>query len=71
MELELQAMYRFARRVPDIGELGELELRMLVLHNFFPMFAVRQAFRYDIIWSGFFVLFHLVETTVFTPALEK
>uniref|UniRef100_A0A183CG68 Nuclear receptor domain-containing protein n=1 Tax=Globodera pallida TaxID=36090 RepID=A0A183CG68_GLOPA len=47
VDLELQSIYLFARRVPDINELSEFELRMLVLHNFFPMFAVRQAFRWS------------------------
>jgi len=26
--------------------LNEAELRLLILHNFFPIFAVRQAFRW-------------------------
>uniref|UniRef100_A0A1I8B8Q3 Nuclear receptor domain-containing protein n=1 Tax=Meloidogyne hapla TaxID=6305 RepID=A0A1I8B8Q3_MELHA len=46
LELELQNIWGFARRIPDIVELNEAELRLLVLHNFFPIFAVRQAFRW-------------------------
>ncbi|KAL3119057.1 hypothetical protein niasHT_003840 [Heterodera trifolii] len=47
IDLELQRIYHFARRVPDINELSDFELHTLVLHNFFPMFAVRQAFRWS------------------------
>uniref|UniRef100_A0A914MNU1 Nuclear receptor n=2 Tax=Meloidogyne incognita TaxID=6306 RepID=A0A914MNU1_MELIC len=46
LELELQNIWGFARRIPDIVELNEAELRLLILHNFFPIFAVRQAFRW-------------------------
>ena len=46
LDYELQALYRFVLKIPDIGDVVESDLRLLLLRNFFPIFAVKQAFRW-------------------------
>lgn len=46
LEFELHSMHRFIQKVPDVCELAEADLRSLLLRNFFPMIAVKHAFRW-------------------------
>uniref|UniRef100_A0A915CYX4 Uncharacterized protein n=1 Tax=Ditylenchus dipsaci TaxID=166011 RepID=A0A915CYX4_9BILA len=46
LDYELQSLHRFVLKIPDIGEIVQSDLRVLLLRNFFPIFAVKQAFRW-------------------------
>lgn len=45
LDYEFEALYRFVLKIPDISEIIESDLRLLLLRNFFPIFVAKQAFR--------------------------
>lgn len=46
LEIELQSLIRCANRIPEADSLNENDMRLLLLRNFFPILAVKHAFRW-------------------------
>lgn len=47
LEIELACIFNFVGRIPEIKEqMSHNIFRFLVFHNFFPMLAVKQSFRW-------------------------
>lgn len=45
LDYEFESLYRFVLKIPDISEIVESDLKLLLVRNFFPIFVAKQAFR--------------------------
>ncbi|KAI6187982.1 hypothetical protein M3Y98_00304500 [Aphelenchoides besseyi] len=45
LEYEVQTLFRFINRIPEITDIDERDIRLLICRNFFPFFALKHVYR--------------------------